>query len=114
MRARGNFEEALKAHRALIFGKRGGDAGIAEMSRQKAIEVLEKDDATLPKATVLRCRVRYFTDGAVLGSKEFVRSFVGAWQLEKKRKYPPKVNLLRGADWQGLATIQGLRKKVFG
>ena len=114
VRARGNFEEALKEHRALIFGKRAGDAGTTEMSRKNALKVLEKDDAILPKATVLRCRVRYFTDGAVLGSKEFVRSYVGAWQLEKKRKYPPKVNLLRGADWQGLAAIQGLRKQVFG
>jgi len=57
--------------------------------------------------------VRYFTDGAILGSQEFVRSFVGAWQQEKGRKHSPKVNLLRGADWQGLATIQGLRKSVF-
>jgi len=63
---------------------------------------------------VLRCRVRYFTDGAILGSQEFVRGFVGVWQREKGRKYPPKVNVLRGANWDGLATIQGLRKKVFG
>ena len=46
--------------------------------------------------------------------QEFVRGFAGAWQLEKGRKYLPEPNLLRGADWQGLATIQGLRKKVFG
>jgi hypothetical protein len=39
---------------------------------------------------------------------------LGAWQLKKGRKYPPKVHPLRGADWQGLATIQGLRKRVFG
>jgi len=43
-----------------------------------------------------------------------VRGFVGAWQQERRRKYPPKVNPLRGADWQNLATIQGLRKQVFG
>ena len=84
------------------------------MSRKKALKVLEKADAVLPKATVLRCRVRYFTDGAILGSKEFVRGYAGAWQLAKGRKYPPKLNVLRGADWQGLATIQGLRKQVFG
>ena len=66
----------------------------------------------LPKATVLRCRIRYFSDGAILGSQEFVRSFVDAWQVEKGRRYPPKVNPLRGADWQDLACIQGLRKAV--
>jgi hypothetical protein len=62
---------------------------------------------------VLRCRVRYFTDGAILGTQEYVRGFIDVWQMEKGRKYPPKPNLLRGADWQGLATIQGLRKRIF-
>lgn len=34
--------------------------------------------------------------------------------MEKPRKYPPKPNLMRRADWQDLATINGLRKQVFG
>jgi REP element-mobilizing transposase RayT len=105
---------ALQSHRELIFGKRAADLGQTEMSRQKALNVLEQEGAVLPKATVLRCRVRYFTDGAVLGSQAFVRSHVEAWQLKKGRKHPPRPNLLRGADWEDLATIQGLRKQVFG
>jgi hypothetical protein len=113
-RERGTYGVAAQAHRELIFGKRAADAGASEMSRKKALKVLEKEDALLPKATVLRCRMRYFTDGAILGSQEFVRSYVGAWQLEKRRKYPPRPKLLRGADWQGLATINGLRRQVFG
>ncbi len=63
---------------------------------------------------MLRCRVRYFTDGAILGSAEFVRGFTGAWQMERGRKYPPKVNAMRGSDWGDLAVIQGLRRQVFG
>jgi hypothetical protein len=109
-----SVEAALQMHRELIFGKWAGEVGLSEAARKKALKVLEQEDAILPRATVLRCRVRYFTDGAILGSTEFVRGFVGAWQMEKGRKYPPKVNPLRGADWQDLATIQGLRKKVFG
>ncbi|MFO8026100.1 MAG: transposase, partial [Opitutales bacterium] len=112
-RSRRSLEGALQSHRELIFGKRAADGGLPEMSRKKALQVLEQEDALLPKAAVLRCRVRYFTDGAILGSQEFVRGFVGAWQLEKGRKHPPKPNLLRGADWQDLAIIQGLRKQVF-
>ncbi|MFO8026161.1 MAG: transposase [Opitutales bacterium] len=113
-RANISVAEAFQAHRELIFGKRAADAGLSKMSREKALKVLEQEGAVLPKATVLRCRVRYFTDGAILGSQAFVRSYVGAWQLEKGRKHPPRPNLLRGADWEGLATIQGLRKQVFG
>jgi putative transposase len=31
-----------------------------------------KDEGEIPFATVLRCRIRYFTDGAVIGSRGFV------------------------------------------
>ena len=105
---------ALQLHRELIFGKRASDPGLPEMQRQKALKVLEQEKAQLPLTTVLRCRVRYFTDGAILGSEEFVRGFVETWQREKGRRYPPKVNRMRGADWQDLATINGLRRQVFG
>ncbi len=104
----------VQAHRELIFGKRASDAGTSEMERERALKALDRENAILPKATVLRCRVRYFTDGAILGSQEFVRAYVAAWQLQKNRKFPPRANAMRGADWQGLATIQALRKHVFG
>ena len=68
----------------------------------------------LPMCVILRCRVRYFTDGAILGSAEFVRGFTGAWQREHARQHPPKVNGLKGARWGDVAVIQGLRSKVFG
>jgi REP element-mobilizing transposase RayT len=112
-RGRVSIADALQMHRALIFGKRASDAGLSESEYRKALQILEKEDARLPKSTVLRCRVRYFTDGAILGSQEYVRSFIDVWQNEKGRKYPPKVNRLRGADWQDLACIQGLRRSVF-
>lgn len=113
-RAEHHYDGALRDHRSLIFGKRAADGGISDMSRKKALQVLEKEDARLPRSTVLRCRVRYFTDGAILGSEAFVKSHAGAWQLERQRKHPPRPHLLRGADWQGLATIRGLRSSVFG
>jgi REP element-mobilizing transposase RayT len=106
--------DILRMHRELIFGKRAAEAGLSEMKRHQALKVLEGENAVLPRATVLRCRVRYFSDGAILGSAEFVRGFVDTWQAEKGRKHPPKVNELRGANWGDLAVIQGLRSKVFG
>jgi putative transposase len=108
-----SLDLALQMHRELIFGKHAADAGLSDVGRQQALKVLEQENAVLPKATVLRCRVRYFTDGAILGSAEFVRCFTGAWQLERGRKHPPKVNSLKGADWGDLAVICGLRRQVF-
>ena len=99
----------------LIFGK--GSHPWAHKGKlidhDTAVKVLEKQQGQLPKAVMLRCRVRYFTDGAILGSAEFVRSFTGAWQGEKGRKYPPKANSMQGADWGDLTVIQGLRRQVF-
>jgi len=104
----------LRAHRLLIFGKGSSGGQKNVISRAKALRVLEKEDGVLPLAVILRCRVRYFTDGAIFGSAEFVRSYSSAWQLERKRRYPPKVNMLEGAEWGDLAVIQGLRRQLFG
>jgi putative transposase len=108
------IDAALQAHRLLIFGKHTSEPGLSEMSREHALKILDQEDGQLSKAMILRCRVRYFTDGAILGSAEFVRGFTGAWQIDRGRKYPPKVNALRGSDWGDLAVIQGLRRQVFG
>jgi len=108
------IDSALRAHRSLIFGKRASEPGLSEMTRKQALKVLDQEDGQLAKAVMLRCRGRYFTDGAILGSAEYVRGFTGAWQMEHGRKHPPKVNAMRGSDWGDLAVIQGLRRQVFG
>ena len=106
-------DSALCAHRSLIFGKRASDPGLLEITRERALKVLDQDDGHLPKVVILRCRVRYFTDGVVLGSAEFVHGFTRAWQVAHSRKYPPNVNPMRGAAWGDLAVIQGLRRQIF-
>jgi hypothetical protein len=40
--------------------------------KQRLIEAQEKRMGEIPFGRMLRCRVRYFTDGAVIGSREFV------------------------------------------
>ena len=110
------FDEVLSAHRMLIFGK-GSHPWTHKgklIDHDTAVKVLDKQQGLLPKTVLLRCRVRYFTDGAILGSAEFVRGFTGAWQIERGRKYPPKVNKMYGTNWGDLAVIQGLRRRVFG
>jgi hypothetical protein len=109
-------ERALHAHRMLIFGKGSSPwthKGIL-IDQKKALKVMNEEQGQLPKAAALRCRVRYFTDGAILGSAEYVRGFTDLWQIERNRKYPPKVHAMKGANWGNLTTIQGLRRQVFG
>ena len=106
-------EEALCAHRSYLFAK-GAERGGTEADRAAMLEILEAEDGVLPVGAALRCRIRYFTDGAVLGSAEFVRSFVEQVKAEKECKRPPKVHPMHGSDWGGLAVIRGLRTQVFG
>ena len=40
--------------------------------KQRLIEAQEKRMSEIPFGRMLRCRVRYFTDGAVIGSRDFV------------------------------------------
>ncbi|TVP78273.1 MAG: transposase [Puniceicoccaceae bacterium] len=105
---------ALSAHRMLLFGKGAAPGRGLSFDREKALQVLEQEQGELSRSDALHCRVRYFSDGAILGSREFVASFVDAWQKQMQRKYPPKVHSMRGSDWGGLAVIQGLRQKIFG
>lgn len=105
---------ALAAHRMLLFGKGAVPGKGVCFEREKALLVLEVEQGELSKSDMMRCRVRYFSDGAILGTKEFVASFVDIWQRQRERKYPPKVHALHGSDWGGLAVIQGLRRSVFG
>ncbi len=112
-RAGGSVQNALGLHRMLIFGKGSAPGRGATIERKAAVKVLEQQDGELPLATVLRCRVRYFTDGAILGTSEFVRGYADVWQQERGRKRRPRVRALYGADWGDLAVIRGLRRRVF-
>ena len=105
---------ALEEHRELIFGERASDPSLPQVSRERALCALKQGDRGLPKTTMLRCRVRYFTDGAILGSADFVSRFTDVWKRERRRKHPPKAHALRGEDWGDLSVIQGLRREIFG
>lgn len=55
------------------------------ISKEEA-ELERKRDGEIPFGKMLRCRVRYFTDGAVIGSKDFVNeAFVAA-----RERFGPK------------------------
>ncbi|NBB77947.1 MAG: transposase [Verrucomicrobia bacterium] len=111
-----NLKSALAAHRSLIFGK-GASPWTCRgkvIDRETAEKVLNEEKGELPLSVVLRCRVRYFTDGAVLGSAEFVRSYAARWQAGRGRRNPAVVTSARGAPWGDVAVINTLRRALFG
>jgi putative transposase len=79
------------------------EAWLREMERGGKLSVAE----------ALHCRVRYFTDGAVIGSSGFVRDVLkrhGEQFGGKRRRAPVS---MKGSDWNGLSAGRGLRREVF-
>jgi hypothetical protein len=82
------------------------------MDREAVKKVVEAD-GELPVSQVLRLRVRYFTDGMVLGSKEYVNQVFeqhrGLFGSQRKTGARP----IRGFKGSGLMVMRDLRKGVF-
>ncbi len=110
-----NWADVQSGYRQVLFGTGAGPSeqggGIAPEELQKVMKAKGK----LPLHTVLRCRVRYFTDGAVLGSQAFVAQHLEVYrrtQGRRERTAPrPLPNL---TDWGDVNSLRGLRKGAFG
>ncbi|MBC2600865.1 transposase [Puniceicoccus vermicola] len=105
-------DKDLAGYRQTLYGSGGGEKeGKASISHEEAVRVLQEEKGKLPLSVVLRCRVRYFSDGMVLGSEDFVNKFL---ENEPDGKRARRPHPLRGSDWKGLAVGTGLRKGLFG
>ncbi len=79
-------------------------------SREQVLQVL-RTGGQLSRGELLRCRVRYFSDGMVLGSREYVetvfegrRDLFGSKRKTGARKVP-------GGVWDDLCSMRDLQKK---
>jgi hypothetical protein len=121
---RGGTEPApqriMAEYRLQLFG-RGESRGVTEdgkakrlgVSQKRIEEVLEKK-GRLEKWEALRCRVRYFTDGMILGSREFVERYFGnnRWRFGPKRESGARA--MRYIDLRDLYTMRDLQKTPIG
>ncbi len=79
----------------------------------KAAEVTKvmASGGKLTRSQLLRCRLRYFTDGLVIGSKTFIEGF-----FEEKREYFSErrkegSRRMRGGDWGALRSGRDLQRR---
>lgn len=111
-----DWPSAYQAYRTAIFGEGDytedlNDNGTINV---ETIEQKLKEGKELPQATLLRCRVRYFTDGAIFGSHKFVQEYVEQNRDRFGKKRKKYSSPLKGCDWNGLRVLRDLRKEVFG
>lgn len=83
------------------------------LRHEEVLRVLE-EKGRLSAADYLRCRVRYFCDGAVFGSREFVEEIFRAYRPRFGAKRKDGARRVRGLADGGLFTLRDLRMNVFG
>ena len=113
LRAKKAWTTAAREYRVGIFGRgampKAGGKVFIDHERVKGVM---KRRGQLSRAELLRCRVRYFSDGVVLGSEEFVQHQFERFRdhLGPRRKSGPRP--MQGGDWGGLTVLRGLQKDV--
>jgi len=105
------WRTAHDTYRMWLFGAGAKQrAGKASITPRQLAKVMEQK-GTLPLDDVLRCKVRYFTDGAVLGSQAFVAEQLARYRRQTGlRKHIAARAMPPITDWGNITTMRGLRK----
>lgn len=112
------WRSVSREYRKLLFcigeEKEGGETVDGRDRRRRGfrvarIEEVLRSGGRLPLAEALRCRVRYFTDGVVLGGKEHVDGFFERRREQFGIRRESGARRMRGADWGGIRTLRDLR-----
>ena len=115
------WKQALDRYRKFMYGigeevTGGATADGYEKSKggfsQREIEAVWAGGGKLTLAQALRCRVRYFTDGVVLGSQAFVDEFFMRQRDLFGERRTSGGRRMRGAQWGGLRVLRDLKDDV--
>jgi len=114
------WQEIGRSYRMHLYGKgerrtgdpRTGRGARAGIDAGRVEQVVEDEAGKLSVAQVLRHKVRYFCEGAVFGSREFVE---GVFEQHRDRfgaKRRTGARRMHGAEWGDLATLRDLQGAV--
>jgi REP element-mobilizing transposase RayT len=110
-----SWAEVQSHYREALFGTGSAPRAQGKALSAESFEQVLKRKGRLPLSTVLRCRVRYFSDGVVLGSQAYVQEKLSAYTQRHGRREKSSPHPLKPiADWGDLTTLRGLRTAVFG
>ena len=118
----GTFSEALALYRVHLYHQgteerealnEDGHLVRGALKREAVLKVLAAR-GRLPLGSYVRCRVRYFCDGAVLGSRGFVEELFQRHRDRFGEKRRSGGRRVRGLEDAELYTFRDLRLKVFG
>ena len=116
----GAWSEVTGRYRQLLYVKgetRGVTMEGTPIRSGFSMEAVEKVVAlkgALPLNEILRCRVRYFTDGAIFGSRAFVEDAFQRHREHFSVRREEGARPLKGGDWGDLFAARQLRIDVMG
>jgi REP element-mobilizing transposase RayT len=108
-----SWEQAQALYRQILFGVGASAREGAATIRSRDLQRVQAEGGRMPMAVVLRCRLRYFTDGAVLGSRAFVESYLRRRPLKTGKLMRPQP-LPSYTDWGDLTALRGLKPGAAG
>jgi putative transposase len=108
------WSQVGKEYRKLLFrtGTSSSKAGAVRIHPQVAAQVIEELDGKIPLPELLRCRIRYFTDGGILGSRAFVQEQFERWRsfLRIPQSRDPRPRQLHGSDDQQIWVLRAFQR----
>jgi putative transposase len=110
-----NWKEASREYRKLLFrtGTAASKAG-AVIDVEFAQKVLGQQEGEIPLPDLLRCRIRYFTDGGILGSKAFVQEQFARCRKLATLPRPNRSYRLPVIASESIWVLRGLRLQTIG
>ena len=105
---------ALSAYKEILFPKGSGPSQEEgeHLDREEIRKVVEAG-GKFPIAQVLRLRVRYFSDGLVLGSKDFVNEVFEMNRSQFGKSRTSGARPMLGLKDSGMMVMRDLRKDIF-
>lgn len=105
----GTWATVSRSYRKYLFMQADTHTKHGRTIREKQIEKVLQEGGKLSKAELLHCRVRYFSDGVVLGSKAFVEDVFDSHREEFGLKRKTGARKPKYGQWGDLCTMRDLR-----
>jgi len=102
-----SWREAGPRYRKILYGI-GEETSVRVGFSRAEIAKVWAEGGRLSLAQLLRCRVRYFTDGLVVGSESFIEEFFSAKREIFSASRRSGARRLKGGDWGDLRSARDL------
>jgi REP element-mobilizing transposase RayT len=106
-----NWRDVGPRYRKILFGIGEGHSARAGLSREAVAKVWAAG-GKLTLAQLLRCRIRYFTDGMAVGSTAFVEKVFVSNRAAFSSGRRSGARRMKGGGWGELRTVRDLKAAV--